>query len=861
MKLPHIVAALSVIFTFGSIASAQGFPVFYPDTNGPNYVGGTMTDGCAEWAINVLTSTGSDCGSGSGPFPFTVTGYGVSTSTTVGFTNGLMAMASSTLATTTIANGYLLGTHNATGTMPTSRTTAGFAIGNNFKEDTGGIGAVDFWNLVESADQRNDPTGFKFRQKTGAASQALLASISGDRSDMTAFDVYGPGSNSLEVIIDTIGAAILTGNSALKIKADLILGSAAPDDTLPQATLHLGDTGSTARSYNAFTDTSNGEWAYMGDWGLSSNIATYGADKNGTGTYRNTQIVAGGSPRLTVTTGGVVGIGTTTPQGLLQIGHYYDYDYLPSFSLYASTTDSVEQNSAQAHILCRVDYTASRYCYNALNYALVNPAASDAIATTWQFGGEGDYLDAGTLNNSDFFIYDAVALEYRFLAHTFDGGTNNDGKVALGGNITNRGTLAGAGLVVTRSGDVGIATTTPQWPLTSYSATGPQLSLSADGGFSQWTFRNAGGTFYLATTTVAGTATSTTAALSIDQNGVLTVATGFAGSGLTDCDTAATSKLLWDASASRFSCGTDQTSGFAYPFPSNATSTLLAFNGGLTSYATSTIGDGTRTGGLTVNGTATTTDMVNLGDYLFHRTGAAGAAGFSVLNDGLTLSLFGGNNTPVAIQGIAGDMLTFDLAQFSQDRTAYWPNVSGDVMLANSSTTSRIPYWSSGLLTTDAGLTFNGSLFTTTLASTTQFSSASETFYIDSAGKVTAKDTTNGWSGRLSPTRSFGLSTGTTTTWTASTTNTAYSPYLVMPFAGTLRQVRCNTDASFLGVNTQVNGSNATPSYFVASTTVGKITYTAGNTFSAGQKILVNVGTTTTATAKSISCTFDVTET
>lgn len=146
-------------------------------------------------------------------------------------------------------------------------------------------------------------------------------------------------------------------------------------------------------------------------------------------------------------------------------------------------------------------------------------------------------------------------------------------------------------------------------------------------------------------------------------------------------------------------------------------------------------------------------------------------------------------------------------------------------------------------------------------ASSTQFSAASETFYIDSAGKVAAKDTTNNWSGRISPTRSFVLGTGTTTTWTASTTGSAYSPYLVMPFTGTLRQVRCVADAAGLGVNVQVNGSDATPSYFVGSTTVGIISFTAGNTFAAGQKILANFGTTTTSTTKSQSCTFDVTET
>jgi len=50
-------------------------------------------------------------------------------------------------------------------------------------------------------------------------------------------------------------------------------------------------------------------------------------------------------------------------------------------------------------------------------------------------------------------------------------------------------------------------------------------------------------------------------------------------------------------------------STFGYLFPGNATSTLLNFNGGLTAFASSTIGNGTQTGGLTVSGGATTTGI------------------------------------------------------------------------------------------------------------------------------------------------------------------------------------------------------------------------------------------------------------
>lgn len=55
--------------------------------------------------------------------------------------------------------------------------------------------------------------------------------------------------------------------------------------------------------------------------------------------------------------------------------------------------------------------------------------------------------------------------------------------------------------------------------------------------------------------------------------------------------------------------------GGAYPFAltGNATSTLTQFNGGLTAFASSTIGGGATTTGLTINGGATTTGSLNVG--------------------------------------------------------------------------------------------------------------------------------------------------------------------------------------------------------------------------------------------------------
>lgn len=71
------------------------------------------------------------------------------------------------------------------------------------------------------------------------------------------------------------------------------------------------------------------------------------------------------------------------------------------------------------------------------------------------------------------------------------------------------------------NGFFGLNTTTPVYNLTIASTTGPQLALSAGAGVGQWIFRNAGGNLYIASTTIDGLATSTgvTSAMTILADG------------------------------------------------------------------------------------------------------------------------------------------------------------------------------------------------------------------------------------------------------------------------------------------------------------------------------------------------------
>ncbi|MBI5004346.1 tail fiber domain-containing protein [Candidatus Kaiserbacteria bacterium] len=72
------------------------------------------------------------------------------------------------------------------------------------------------------------------------------------------------------------------------------------------------------------------------------------------------------------------------------------------------------------------------------------------------------------------------------------------------------------------SGNVGIGTTTPSHTLTLSKSSAPQLALTdASATSNEWTFRNAGGILYIATSTYS--ATSSVSAFTLDANGNLTI--------------------------------------------------------------------------------------------------------------------------------------------------------------------------------------------------------------------------------------------------------------------------------------------------------------------------------------------------
>ncbi len=200
----------------------------------------------------------------------------------------------------------------------------------------------------------------------------------------------------------------------------------------------------------------------------------------------------------------------------------------------------------------------------------------------------------------------------------------------------------------------------------------------------------------------------------------------------------------------------------------------------------------------------------------------------------------------ISCTSITNAMITNSTIDLTAKVTGVLPIANGGTNASSFTTSGNAIYWDGTRLATAL----------TTASVTTPFASST---VISATGAIYSLDRQNAWTGPLSPTHSLVLQTGTTTGWTA-TTSAPYIPEAVAPFAGTLKQVRCHTDQSFVGVEIQINGSDIAPKYFISSTTVGLIVATGSNTFVAGDRISAKFGTTTSSNTLSVSCTLDATQ-
>ncbi len=232
---------------------------------------------------------------------------------------------------------------------------------------------------------------------------------------------------------------------------------------------------------------------------------------------------------------GNVGIGTTTPWGSLSVTNVgTNPSLIVEDSASPDTTPFIVDASGQVGI--GTSTPAAQLDINALG---------GGIAVIFRTNAANGF--------SGFNLYDSSNVLKGSVVYEGTSGSVFPGTLW----IANRGTVAGNDLVfatnnisermrITLAGNVGIGTTTPQWLLNPTSATASQLALSAGAGVAQWAFRNAGGNLYLATTTVAGTATTSLAAFSINgTTGNIGIGTSSPTYKLSVEDSQATNPLLY----------------------------------------------------------------------------------------------------------------------------------------------------------------------------------------------------------------------------------------------------------------------------------------------------------------------------
>lgn len=145
---------------------------------------------------------------------------------------------------------------------------------------------------------------------------------------------------------------------------------------------------------------------------------------------------------------------------------------------------------------------------------------------------------------------------------------------------------------------------------------------------------------------------------------------------------------------------------FSYPFPSNATTTALTFTNGLLSTASTTIGNGTQVGGLTISGGATTT-----GDFLISKASAptTGSLYFGNGTPNVTYNgsdfMFTGGNVYTAANSITAQAASSVLglgARYQASTGTYWFGASNsatpDLILSNNAGTERARLTDAGFL-------------------------------------------------------------------------------------------------------------------------------------------------------------------
>ncbi len=320
-----------------------------------------------------------------------------------------------------------------------------------------------------------------------------------------------------------------------------------------------------------------------------------------------TQAFFGGSATSTFTSSGYLGIGTTSPFVPLSVKGNFAVSNTGSIQMgYQPTVFS--SNVPAQEGLAFIDQTANNlpkgFHSSASGQAIVMGINSNNEQRNSSFPGVQLYADArGQYGRFHIYTYDPDGTEHEPLGITETNNVVVNTSLSIG---SLNGILKATGGVVSAA-VAGTDYANFSWPFTVQSW---GVSTSTTLGFGQGFLSQASSTVVGALTHVGTFTTSNAPVFSAFSGGLL----GAGVNGTTYSIATSTNFVtsLIAGSGIRLSGSTGAvtvTDAIGYPFAvtGNATSTLTQFNGGLTAYATSTIGSGAQTGGLTISGGATTT--------------------------------------------------------------------------------------------------------------------------------------------------------------------------------------------------------------------------------------------------------------
>lgn len=250
---------------------------------------------------------------------------------------------------------------------------------------------------------------------------------------------------------------------------------------------------------------------------------------------------------------GNFGIATDTPGSLFSLGTTGGINFLPTAtSTFGSSANGINikngcfaingtcvGGSAFSNTIANGGTGSTAFSPNSIITS--NSAGTALIATGTQLT-VGNLVATTTANNTFAGNILAPLGLVGSPSHSFNGDTDT-GMYSTAANNVDFATNGVWRMGISAGGFVGIATTTPLYQLGIASSTGPQLSLSDSAGLAQWTFRNAGGNFYLSTTTVDGTATTSTSALTLIGS------SGFMGLGTSSPDNSGDLLTIWSPSS------------------------------------------------------------------------------------------------------------------------------------------------------------------------------------------------------------------------------------------------------------------------------------------------------------------------